>query len=210
PQKRRERIDVVYLPLIVSGDFLIIRIQDDVERKLRALEPLDEQVAVFFRASSGLLDFGRHFVGEKLDYDVLVEQLLDFRLREHTVLVDGAVRSGNAGEVDEDQLSLVARLRESFRQAAKAAFLQIRQQEGIEPGENRPGRPLLLVGVYSEQRRGQINTETEKQDAHNQARDTDMLRRVIMRQAEQAEQIQSTREAQRHVHAKRQVIGEKL
>jgi hypothetical protein len=114
---------------------------------LSALKSFDEQIAVLIRARRGLLNFGRHFVGVKLDDDILIEQLLDFRLREHTVLVDRAIRSGQAGKVDEDQFAFVARFFQTFFEAAETPLLQVRQEERIKPGEHGTIWSLFLVRV---------------------------------------------------------------
>src|SRR5262249_48444706 len=82
------------------------------------------------------------------------KHLPELRLREHTVLVERAVVSGFAREVDEDVLPLVgavalARLVQGRLQVRRPREVRlrcwVRQEEGVHPGIDRPRRPLLLA-----------------------------------------------------------------
>jgi len=95
-----------------SRPFLTVRTQDEIERKRGRREPILLQPGVL---EILLLVDGVPAVGVQLGEDEVFQELLDFRSSNHVALVVDAVRSRDAGELDEDRLARGLGFRQGLR-----------------------------------------------------------------------------------------------
>ncbi len=109
-QELGKRIFIVDLAFHIATDFLELaaseRFQDHIERKLQSTEAFLFELFILIGGSC-LRVYRRHFVGMQLHQRVLTEKIFESGLREHTALVNLAVRSGQTGEIDEDELNFL-------------------------------------------------------------------------------------------------------
>src|SRR5262249_39785941 len=123
---------IVDLAFVVAANFLVLTVahwlQNYIQRQLRGAELFILQLAVLL-CTRGWLIFCGHGIGIKLHKCVAMEEFFDRWLREHTALVNLAVRSGQSCEIKEDQLLLFLGRLEAFFQIAD------------------PGQPLAALAV---------------------------------------------------------------